>query len=346
MRQFTIGRLRGRFCVYWHNEDGKRIRLQLQACTPKEAEAEAINVVRAHAVKNGTSGFSVKDLWKAYIAYLADRPTAKTMTYTGKAILDHFGHLRPDQITNDFCRAYTEKRFKHGISQGSVHTELGHLRSTLNWAVTEQLIKFAPHIGRPSKPTPKERYLTKHEVESLISNSDAPHIALAIHLLFATAARVGAILDLKWDKIDLNRRVINLRIEGASTRKGRAIVPINDGLLHDLKVAHESALSDYAVEWAGSKIGSIRKGFEGAVRRAGLKDVTLHTIRHSAAVEMVSNGVPIEKVSQYLGHSNVAITFSTYARFAPSHLQDAAAILDFNKPMLKRLGSRNHRALR
>lgn len=346
MRQFTIGRLRGRFCVYWNNEDGKRIRLQLQARTPKEAEAEAIDVVRAHSVKNGTSELSVKDLWKAYIADLAERPTAKTMTYTGKAVLEHFGHLKPDQITNNYCKAYAEKRMQHGISQGSVHTELGHLRSTLNWAVKERLIEFAPHIGRPSKPTPKERYLTKYEVESLIASSDAPHIALAIHLLFATAARVGAILDLKWDKIDLDRRVINLRIEGAATRKGRAIVPINDGLLLDLKVAYESALSDYAVEWAGNKIGSIRKGFEGAVKRSGLHDVTLHTIRHSAAVEMVSNGVPIEKVSQYLGHSNVAITFSTYARFAPSHLQDAAAVLDLNRPMLKRLGSMNRRALR
>ena len=69
---------------------------------------------------------------------------------------------------------------------------------------------------------------------------------------------------------------------------------------------------------------NIRKGFVPACRGAELDNVTLHTIRHSSAVAMVSNGVPLEKVAQYLNRSNVAITYQTYARFAPDHLKDAA----------------------
>ena len=79
----------------------------------------------------------------------------------------------------------------------------------------------------------------------------------------------------------------------------------------------------------GGKVKNIRKGFEAACCRARLVNVTLHTIRHSSAVAMVSNGVPLAKVAQYLGHSNFAITYQTYARFAPDHLKDAAEILDF-----------------
>ena len=59
--------------------------------------------------------------------------------------------------------------------------------------------------------------------------------------------------------------------------------------------------------------------------------MTHHTIRHSAAVHMVAAGVPMEKVAQYLGHSNAAIAYSTYARYAPDHLADAAGILDFGQ---------------
>ena len=44
---------------------------------------------------------------------------------------------------------------------------------------------------------------------------------------------------------------------------------------------------------------------------------------------MVSSGIPIEKVAQYLGHSNVAVTYSTYGRFAPEHLTDASEVLEF-----------------
>jgi hypothetical protein len=52
-------------------------------------------------------------------------------------------------------------------------------------------------------------------------------------------------------------------------------------------------------------------------------------LRISSTVAMVSTRVPLEKIAQYLGHWNVAITYQTDARFAPDHLQDAAEILDF-----------------
>ena len=50
---------------------------------------------------------------------------------------------------------------------------------------------------------------------------------------------------------------------------------------------------------------------------------------------MLSEGVPLEKVSQVLGHSNTTVTFSTYARYLPQHMQDAVDILDFGS--LKRI---------
>lgn len=253
------------------------------------------------------------------------------MLYTGKAVLLHFGHYRPDQITTELCRGYAAARMASGISQGSVHTELGHLRSAMMFAVKNRIIDTAPSIERPAKPMPKERYLSKDEVATLIDAASAPHIGLAVHLLFATAGRVGAILDLTWDRVDMERGVINLRLDDARTRKGRAVVPINRGLMAALQTAKAAAVSSYVVEFGGEQIASIRKGFEGAARRAGLEGITLHTIRHSAAVAMVSSGIPIEKVAQFLGHSNTAVTYSTYGRFAPEHLTDAAEVLDFVK---------------
>ncbi|WP_265502841.1 tyrosine-type recombinase/integrase [Paracoccus beibuensis] len=155
----------------------------------------------------------------------------------------------------------------------------------MTFAERARNIDAAPYIERPAKPTPKERYPTKDEIQRLIDSADAPHMALAIHLL-----GVGAILDLTWDRVDLARGIINLGLDDARTRKGRAIVPINQGLLAALQTGKASAMSDYVIERGGNRIGSIRKGFEGAVRRSGLTDVTQHTIRHSAAVQMVSSG--------------------------------------------------------
>ena len=43
---------------------------------------------------------------------------------------------------------------------------------------------------------------------------------------------------------------------------------------------------------------------------------------------MAVAGVPMVRISQYLGHSNTSITERTYARFAPDPLADAAAALE------------------
>lgn len=327
MPDISIGRFRGGLCVYWY-VDGKRTRHQLAARTRAQAEAEAIDVYRRETFAAAQTGATVAEIWETYRKDLGDRPTAQTMLHTGKAVLAHFGHYRPDQITTKLCRDYAAARGEAGISQGSIHTELGHLRSAMTFAQRNRMIADAPYIERPPKPTPKERFLTPAEVKRLIDAAQAPHIALAIHLLFGTAGRVGAILDLTWDRVDLQRGVINLRLDDAKTRKGRAIVPINASLRAALQTAHDAAICDYVIEYAGERIKSIRKGFEAACKRAYLNGVTLHTIRHSAAVAMVSNGIALERVAQYLGHSNIAVTYSTYGRFAPDHLSDAAAVLD------------------
>jgi len=322
----SIGRFRGGFCVYWHDGPTRR-RYQLAARSRKEAEAEAIDTYRRHHFR--PAGQTVTDIWEAYRADLGAKPTAETMGYTGKAVLAHFGALRPDQIEKRHCLDYAGVRSAKGISQGSVHTELGHLRSAMNWARDARIIDHAPAIWRPEKPTPKERHMTPAEIGRLLDGANAPHIRLAIHILVATAARIGAVLDLTWARVDLERGQLNFRLDDSVTRKGRAIVPINAGLRAALSIAREAALTDYVVEYAGAQVSSIRTGFSAAVARAGLKDVSLHVCRHSAAVQMISSGVPIEKVAQMLGHSNTSVTYSTYARFAPDHLRDAADVLEF-----------------
>jgi len=269
-------------------------------------------------------------LWEAYLLDRAGRPIAETMRWTGKAILAHFGALRPDQISTEHCRTYADFRRMKGIQDGSIWTELGHLRSALNWAVKMNRIDRAPYIERPEKPAPKERWLTREEIRLLLDAADQPHISLAIRLMLSTLARVGAALELTWDRVDFDNRKIDLRLESTGPRKGRAVIPMNAGLEAALREAQRGALSDYVIEWAGGPVHSIRRGFTTAVTAAKLQDVTLHTLRHTGAVHMVAGGVPMHKISQFMGHSNTQVTERTYARFAPDHLRDAADIVDFD----------------
>lgn len=325
MSEYRIGRLNGRYVVTWW-EGGQRKRYRLEAHTAKGAEAEAIDVIRHRTAKSPT--VTVSDLWMAYRKEKEGRRVAVAMLHEWKALGPFFGHLRPDQISIETSRAYTAMRRKAGKHDGTIWTELGHLRTVLVWGMGKAA---APRIERPAKPAPRERYLTRSEVERLLSAPMAPHVKLAILLMLSTAGRVGAILELTWDRVDFERGQINLRTAETGPRKGRAIVPMNLGLRSALLDAKKAALTDFVIEWAGSQVKSIKTGFAAAVKTAGLTHLSPHVLRHTAAVHLAEAGVPMSRISQYLGHSSTAVTERVYARFAPEHLRQEAEILDFTR---------------
>lgn len=247
-------------------------------------------------------------------------------------ILPHLGAPRCEQLTADACRRYAAHRIGRGKSVGTVWTELGHLRIVTNWAAKSGLIDRAPHIVLPPKPAPRDRYLTRVEIDRLIRADAEPHVRLAILLMLTTGARIGAILEPTWDKVDPDRGQVDLRKDATGPRKGRAVVPVNSTLRAALVEARSAALSDHVIEWSVGPVKSIRRGVASAVANAGLRTVTPHVLRHTAAVHMAEAGIPTGRISQFLGHSNTAVTERTYARFAPDYLRDAADVLDFGKP--------------
>lgn len=165
--------------------------------------------------------------------------------------------------------------------------------------------------------------MERGEISRLLSVDMAFHTRLAIIIMLTTAARVTAVLELTWDRVDLNRRQINLRTSEAG-RKG-------DSLLDALQEARQAALSEYVIEWAGKPVKSIKTGFRSAVKAAKFQGVTPHVLCHTAAVHMAEAGVSMAEISQYLGHSSVEITASVYARFSPRHLRKAASALEFGR---------------
>ncbi|UFS83159.1 site-specific integrase [Rhizobium sp. T136] len=252
------------------------------------------------------------------------------MKHTWKALEARFGELESVLVSVDDCRAHTLERRKAGIKDGTIHTELGHLRMVLKWAENNGLIARAPHIERPAKPDPKEYHISRHEAVRLLESANVPHIALSIRLLLSTGARNAAALELTWDRVDMDRRLINLRNPfDRSRRKGRATVPVNDQLFSALTEAKNVALSPFVVEWGGNQVKSIKKGLKAAAVAAGLPDVSPHVLRHSAAVWLAEDGHSMSEISQFLGHSNTRVTERVYARYSPDHLRSLASSLEF-----------------
>ncbi len=106
---------------------------------------------------------------------------------------------------------------------------------------------------------------------------------------------------------------------------------MNDLARAVLSEAKTGARTPYVIEWAGQRVQKVRKGIATAATRANLADVTPHVFRHTAAVWMAENGVPMAEIAQYLGHSDSRVTERVYARFSPDYLRKAAGALEFGK---------------
>lgn len=314
---------RGQWAAIRYGDDGRRERHSLGADRgAAERAVERLN--RADRPVR-----TVAEIWDAWCRAHDGQAVIATMHHTWKALAPTFGALEPDMIGLDHCRGHTARRRGAGISDGTIHTELGHLRMVLNWAATRaRLIPQAPWIERPPKPAPRDHYLTRDQVRALIDAAQLPHVRLYLVLLITTSARIGALLDLTWDRVDLAAARIHLtNPDDPVRRKGRATIPINRTAMAALQEARRGALTGHVIEWAGQPVASIKRSMRTTARRAGLT-ATPHVLRHSAAVWMAEAGVDDRKIAEFLGHSNVAMVQRVYARFRPDHLVDAAEVLE------------------
>ncbi len=308
--------------------NGKRQRTSLgfdaTAANREAAEREARDLGRQLAAPvNDTVGAIMQ-------AYLADSRAIDVarLKNAWKALEPTFAKLTPEDVTRDACRQYVARRKRAGRQDGTIVKELNTLRAGLRWHD-----KNTPAIVEtPSQPPPRDRWLSRDEFQRLLDAADdTPHLRIFLHLAIATAGRKEALLDLTWDRIDFDRGFVDLGRKPNGKR--RATVPMTDTLRAELKRAHDVGSCSHVVEYEGKAVTSVRTAFSRAIEAAGLDDVHIHDLRHTAAVWMAQGGGDnvVEKIREYLGHTSLATTYRIYARFTPGYLRDVAKALELDR---------------
>lgn len=323
MSEYRIVKHRDRFSLAYNDEARGRIRLALGTADRGLAEARARELWRA---RSRPPGDKVADIWAEYVAdKKRDGVVADPSESTWRALKPSFGHKFGTEVTREDCRAHYQKRKRAGRSDSTIRRELEMLRAALRLRYG----KTAPALWMPPPSKPRDRFLTKAEVQKVLDNVETPHVRLFIILAVSTGARMSALLDLTWDRVHLDRGIIDLNPAGRhENNKRRAVVPINKRADAELRKALEGALSDYVIEYAGGPVKSVKKAVQAAARRAGVP-CSPHVFRHTAGVWMAEADVPMQKIAQYLGHTSTRVTETTYARYSPSYMKDAAAALEW-----------------
>lgn len=325
-----LSRVPGKTCWYIAWSENRRSRRISTGTTDRaEAEVRLAEFVAGLNAPPPEDEILVRDAIAAYVEHKKTQggSWAGDIERLLKPALEHFGpyplHLVNKRLQREFIAAHS------GKSAGTVRKYLSLLIAALNFVKSEGWTAKTPTIELPSPPPPRDRWLTRQEAMRLVAECREHHLRLFVLLSLHTGARKGAILQLTWEQIDLENKLIDFAPPGhVQSKKRRVPVPVNNVLLATLREAQELAQTDWVIEWAGKPVGDIKKSFASACKAAKITGACPYTLRHTAATWMAQAGVSLWEIAGVLGHRDIRMVQEVYGKHHPDYLRAAVNALN------------------
>jgi integrase len=274
-----------------------------------------------------------------------------------KHVVPALGHTRLTALKPDALERFYAAKLAEGLAPRTVH----HIHTVLHTAL-EQAFRWgyvprnaATAVSPPKVPDQEIQWLSEDEVARLLDAARADRLQGLWATAVFTGCRLGELLGLTWDAVDLDAgvlyvRKILVRVRGTEplygepkTKRSRRTVPLTDDAIATLKDHRQrqeaerlAAGKDYApyglvfATQIGTPISGtvLRDSYKRALKRAKLpSEFRFHDLRHTAATLMLGNGVDIPTVAAILGHSRNSTTLDIYAHAVPSNLGRAVNVI-------------------
>lgn len=353
------GRFRG--AIWLPRLDGTMVRKYVRGKTRAEVSRkfEALRKEATEGLPDGTTTGEYLAEWVKALSGRNLRPTTRRQyarhveSYWTPAI----GRVELVKLTPLDVERAMGGLTKRGLSSTTVRAARTTLRAALADAMRDGMIRrnVAALVKPPESDRPEMRALTADEVARLVeaTRDDAygPLYALAV----ASGLRLGELVGLSWDDIDLEARSLTVkraafqRDDGSydfgqpKTKRSRRTVMLPSLAIEALrrqkarqaaaKLAAGTAWQDRRnlvfTDAVGRPVvpGHVSKAFRAVADRLGIP-VRFHDLRHTAATLMLAAGVPLKVVSETLGHASIVVTADVYAHVTPDLRREAADAMD------------------
>ena len=210
-------------------------------------------------------------------------------------------NLTPMEIAN-----FRDRRIKDGVRAAQIDLILiRHCIKTarIEWGVTMQS-NPVEGVRIPNGNKRRERRLQAGEFELLREAAERcknTFIWPCVEFAIETAMRRSEILSILWQNVDLHRRIVLL----TDTKNGqKREVPLT---ARAIKILQECSSSDERVFPVTDY--SIRHGWDRLVRRAGIKNLRFHDLRHEAVSRFFELGLSVPEVAAISGHKDPRMLF-------------------------------------
>lgn len=261
-----------------------------------------------------------------------------------KMVLDMRAQMKPGRRTDDDTKPAPVR----ALSDSTIRSTYTVLRAGLDGAVRDGLLARNPAatVKRPGVERQEAHHLDRDDVVKLLDAARGSRYHPALVLAASTGLRRGEVAALRWEHVDIKARTLRvaatvsrvggkLTVTPPKTERSRRAVPLSVPVVEMLR-AHRARQKRERLkagdQWRenglvfptefGTQVDprNLLRTIQAAAKKAGLHDVDVHTLRHSAASAWLEGGVHIKAVADLLGHSSIAVTGDIYG-----HAEDATA---------------------
>ncbi len=179
-------------------------------------------------------------------------------------------------------------------------------------------------------------FISETELKLIIGNTSKQFLKDLFFTAFYTGMRLGELLNMKWDWIDLEQNIIKVKCSESFTTKSKKerIIPICSTLQVLLTKLFPRIINLDKNNFVFTRNQNIKlnenfvsKQFKKSVRAACLDEkIHFHTLRHSFASMLVQRGVSLYVVKELLGHEDLSTT-QIYSHLQQQNLMNAVNLL-------------------
>ena len=287
------------------------------------------------------------EIWFRDYAEVSLKPSTQNLfkDTLERLLLPTFSNTQMSDITTGHLQAYVSARAKI-IKPNTIRNEVAVIKLIFKHATRWGYIKHNPtlNIERPKIEKPEIQILSPEEFETFLEKTEKPY-RTAFLTAFLTGLRAGELWGLQWGDIDWNSKQIHVRrslwkhqLQKPKTRNATRKIDMTERLVRELKVWKLACpVSEYDLVFPSQEgyptihANVSMRFFHPALRRAGLRQVSFHSLRHSNASFRIHAGQNIKYIQGQLGHASITMTMDVYG-----HLFND---LDFNRKQVELLES-------
>lgn len=284
-------------------------------------------------------------------------PTAKIRTYNrySEIVVQHLipklGESEMDEITPIVLQHFVTEllqtgnlRTGKGLSANSVGSIINVMQSSLRTAYQLGYSKeySADKIRRPKIQEKAVSCFSMQEqkkIEQAVLTSKKEKM-FGILLCLYTGLRIGELLALKWEDLDLQKGFLTvsrschdgkgkdghyIRFEDTpKTFSSRRVIPLPKQILPLIREAKKKSCSDYVVSKDGKPVSvrSYQRTFDLLQRKIKIPHRGFHSLRHTFATRALECGMDVKTLSEILGHKSPTVTLNRYVHSLMEHKQD------------------------